>query len=381
MVTYPLNNIEYTAEDAELFHVTRTSGVYAKDSFNYTVTGADNTIVIGTGIGWIKNSEFSGKVIAQKESISIDMGLADSIYPRIDAVVIQFDANKNETTIVVKNGTAATTPVAPSVVRTETIYELHLYQVKREAGSVAITASAITDLRLNSEYCGIMADSVTNIDTDAIWQQIDAFIAEAQNDITKLVSDTSARLDTIYEETDQKYNDAQANIDELVSNTQQTLDKIVSDTDGKISAEITSQLNEAKNSGEFDGATFIPLVSENGDLSWSNDKGMENPDTINIMGPKGDKGDTGGAAGEAVTVTAASWAGDAAPFTATVASALATADNHLIVGAGGALTAEQQEAMAAAMIICTGQANGSITLSAFGDKPEIDLPVNIICVG
>ena len=42
-----------------------------------------------------------------------------------------------------------------------------------------------------------------------------------------------------------------------------------------------------------DGATFTPNVSSDGDLSWSNDKGLENPETVNIKGSKGDKGDTG----------------------------------------------------------------------------------------
>lgn len=37
-----------------------------------------------------------------------------------------------------------------------------------------------------------------------------------------------------------------------------------------------------------DGAVFIPSLAENGDLSWSNNGGLENPDTINIKGPKGD---------------------------------------------------------------------------------------------
>lgn len=188
LVTYPLNNIEYSAEDAELFHVTRTSGIYAKDSFGYSVTGTDNNIVIGTGIGWIKNSEFSGKVVAQKEPISLDMGLPDSVYPRIDAIVIQFDANKNETNIVVKKGTAATSPVAPSVVRTESVYELHLYHVRREAGSLYITAGSITDLRLNSSHCGLMADSVTNIDTDAIEKQIEELIESLRNYIPPIES-------------------------------------------------------------------------------------------------------------------------------------------------------------------------------------------------
>ena len=42
-----------------------------------------------------------------------------------------------------------------------------------------------------------------------------------------------------------------------------------------------------------DGATFIPSIDENGNLSWSNDKGLENPETINLKGPKGDPGNDG----------------------------------------------------------------------------------------
>ena len=46
-------------------------------------------------------------------------------------------------------------------------------------------------------------------------------------------------------------------------------------------------------------ATFTPSVSEDGTLSWTNNKGLPNPDPVNIMGPagpigpQGPKGDTG----------------------------------------------------------------------------------------
>lgn len=40
----------------------------------------------------------------------------------------------------------------------------------------------------------------------------------------------------------------------------------------------------ARDSGEFDGATFTPSVDDNGNLSWTNDKGRENPVTKNIKG-------------------------------------------------------------------------------------------------
>ena len=41
------------------------------------------------------------------------------------------------------------------------------------------------------------------------------------------------------------------------------------------------------------GATFTPTVSDTGDLSWTNDKGLDNPATVNIMGPQGPQGEPG----------------------------------------------------------------------------------------
>ena len=43
-------------------------------------------------------------------------------------------------------------------------------------------------------------------------------------------------------------------------------------------------LLDARDSGELDGATFTPSVDEAGNLSWTNDKGRENPATVNIKG-------------------------------------------------------------------------------------------------
>lgn len=40
-----------------------------------------------------------------------------------------------------------------------------------------------------------------------------------------------------------------------------------------------------------DGTTFVPSVSADGVLSWTNDGGLENPAAVNIKGEKGDKGD------------------------------------------------------------------------------------------
>lgn len=42
-----------------------------------------------------------------------------------------------------------------------------------------------------------------------------------------------------------------------------------------------------------DGATFIPSVDEDGNISWTNDKLKPNPETRNIMGPQGEPGESG----------------------------------------------------------------------------------------
>lgn len=50
---------------------------------------------------------------------------------------------------------------------------------------------------------------------------------------------------------------------------------------------VKQDLIDMRDSGEFDGATFTPSVSDDCDLSWTNNKGLPNPGTVNI------KGDTG----------------------------------------------------------------------------------------
>lgn len=190
-VTYPLDDIDYSAEDAELFHCTRTSGIYAGDDFTFSVTGADNIITIGAGIGWIRNAKFKGKVIAMKEDTQIDMGLPDAAYPRIDVLVIQFSANGNATDLVIKNGAPSSNPAIPAITQTEAVYELYICAVRREVGATAITAKDITDLRLDPKYCGLMANAITKIDTNSINAQIAALISQLQEEIAKVKAGTA----------------------------------------------------------------------------------------------------------------------------------------------------------------------------------------------
>lgn len=66
-------------------------------------------------------------------------------------------------------------------------------------------------------------------------------------------------------------------------------------TDGKSEIATKKYVDDSVSSIQEgqDGATFTPDVDDSGNLSWTNDKGLANPDTVNIKGPKGDQGDQG----------------------------------------------------------------------------------------
>ena len=83
-----------------------------------------------------------------------------------------------------------------------------------------------------------------------------------------------------------------------------------------------------------------------------------------------------------VTLTAAGWVGDAAPYTQAVAVAeIAGADTAGTIGLAAGTTAEQYDAAAAGKLLLTAQAAGQVTVSALGEKPGVDIPALITIVG
>lgn len=82
-----------------------------------------------------------------------------------------------------------------------------------------------------------------------------------------------------------------------------------------------------------------------------------------------------------VTLASASWTGTAAPYTYTISNAAITATSTQELSPATDITADQLTALQSANIIDGGQAAGSMTLKAFGEKPSVDIPVRIIVKG
>lgn len=100
-------------------------------------------------------------------------------------------------------------------------------------------------------------------------------------------------------------------------------------------------------------------------------------------GPQGLKGEDGkNAITSSQTVQlSTSWSGSSAPYTQAVAVPGVTASSIVLIDAADNVTAEQMDAYINAKIAGGRQTADSITLKAFGDKPEVSIPVKILIMG
>lgn len=194
MITYPLNGITYDADDVASYMCTRTSGVYSKDSnFVVTVSGT-REVTVSAGLAWINYDDFKGVSVCSKEETVLTVPAADASLPRIDRVVLQFDADNNLTAAKLKTGTPASAPAAPAIVQTHRIYELGLCTISVPAASTAITAASITDTRLDESVCGIMSDGVTKIPTDSLVEKADELLADTQTQAQAMLDQLAAEI-------------------------------------------------------------------------------------------------------------------------------------------------------------------------------------------
>ena len=88
---------------------------------------------------------------------------SNGVNPRIDRVVVRWDAVERKISTMVLTGTAAASPTAPSLTRSDNIYELALADIAVAAGAVSLAAGDITDRRLDTALCGTVNSLITAV--------------------------------------------------------------------------------------------------------------------------------------------------------------------------------------------------------------------------
>lgn len=184
IVLYPANDFDFDAADVAAYLAGLTSGVFSSaEDFPVTAAGGLK-VTVGAGRGWVHPSRFTGYSITKREADTLTLPLADPSLPRIDRIVMRYDAGARAASLQVLQGTASSTPTAPAISRTELIYDLCLAEITRPAGSTAVTTGQITDTRLDEKLCGIVRDGVTGIPTDELLAAAKERIGELEEKAT-----------------------------------------------------------------------------------------------------------------------------------------------------------------------------------------------------
>ena len=179
IITYPENGITYDADDASGYLATRLSGVYsAEEDFAVTAQGG-LSVQVSAGQAWVRPARFKGRSIIMEQPATLSLTAADAVRSRIDRVVLRYDAAAKKTRLQVLEGVPDSAgPAAPAITRTELIYDLCLAEIKRPAGSTAVTVADIYDTRADETVCGVMRDGVHGIPAATLIQMLRQKIAE-----------------------------------------------------------------------------------------------------------------------------------------------------------------------------------------------------------
>ena len=168
----------YKAEDwAEYFASFIGNGIFPVPSTGLqVVAGSGMNVTVRAGKAWI-----NGYFYHNTGDLTVQLATADGQLNRIDRIVVQWNLTNRTITTKVKSSGFSASPSAPAVQRDADIFELVLADVFVAAGVTAITQSRITDQRLNTSLCGVVAAVVDQIDTAAFNAQLQAWFAEYES--------------------------------------------------------------------------------------------------------------------------------------------------------------------------------------------------------
>ena len=202
--SFPNNQDEYVgAEYVMKWLHGRTSGVFGANG-NAAVAALDTpgmAVTVSDGVGWMSNGNGDGvvwwndseAVNASKLQLSIDA--ADGVLNRIDRIIVEWKTTNyvDLPEIKVLKGSVSSTAKAPDLTNNGTVRQISLARITVNAGVTAITASMITDERLDTGVCGLVTDWVS-IDTSMMHSQFEALLAAIQKELADLEAGTAFEL-------------------------------------------------------------------------------------------------------------------------------------------------------------------------------------------
>lgn len=185
----------YYAEDFAR-HLARyfTNGIF-NNGCQVLANNNDMSINVSIGSANINGYRYDNDAVKK-----LQLDVADGVLNRIDSVVIRLDLTNRKITAQVIKGTPADTPVAPSIVRDSTIFDLRLATISIPKGTTTITQDLVSDRRFFSDECGDVISTVQTPDTEDLFIQIETafnnLLASMNSMLAKFNTDSETALST-----------------------------------------------------------------------------------------------------------------------------------------------------------------------------------------
>ena len=180
-----LNDRKYHSHNfSDLIDSLINDGVFMSKGSAFVVNASTgNTVNVGTGKCWFNSTWTENDAI-----LPVDCGAPEVLLNRIDAVVIE--VNKTEAIrdnyINIVRGTAASSPVRPTLTNTEQVHQHALCYIYRQAGSTAIRQADITNV-VGTDETPFVTGILQTISINSLlgqWQdELDRFVANEEADI------------------------------------------------------------------------------------------------------------------------------------------------------------------------------------------------------
>ena len=218
--SFPNNQDTYIgAEDVMRWHHGRTSGVFAAGS-NASVQALPTpgmAVEVSDGTGWMANSGRNG-IVWWIDSESVDgaklqlaVDAADGVLNRIDRVIVEWKTTNyvDYPEVKILKGAKSGKAAAPALTNNSTIRQISLARISVAAGTTAITASMITDERLDASVCGLVTEKV-GIDTSTMQSQFSTLLQETQAQVKDVLDDTTAQATSVLDSINRELADLEA---------------------------------------------------------------------------------------------------------------------------------------------------------------------------
>lgn len=185
------------------WHHGRTSGVFGAGN-NASVQALSTpgmAVEVSDGTGWMANSGRNG-IVWWIDNESVDGGklqlavdAADGVLNRIDRVIVEWKTTNyvDYPEVKILKGAKSGKAVAPALTNNSTIRQISLARISVAAGTTAITASMITDERLDASVCGLVTEKV-GIDTSTMQSQFSTLLQETQAQATSVLDSINREL-------------------------------------------------------------------------------------------------------------------------------------------------------------------------------------------